>query len=89
MEEVSGGKIIKVPFQGGAPSITALLGGHIDVSFGYLAAGMSGSGTRPPELRHLLVNTRTLWLAVASTAMVLALLLWPYYLGLALRPLTG
>ncbi len=37
VEEVSGGKIIKVPFQGGAPSITALLGGHIDVSFGYLA----------------------------------------------------
>ena len=36
VEEVSGGKIIKVPFQGGAPSITALLGGHIDVSFGYL-----------------------------------------------------
>ena len=32
-----GGKITKVPFQGGAPSITALLGGHIDVSFGYLA----------------------------------------------------
>ncbi len=36
VEEVSGGQIIKVPFQGGAPSITALLGGHIDVSFGYL-----------------------------------------------------
>jgi tripartite-type tricarboxylate transporter receptor subunit TctC len=37
VEEVTGGKLIKVPFQGGAPSITALLGGHIDVSFGYLA----------------------------------------------------
>ncbi len=37
VEEVTGSKVIKVPFQGGAPSITALLGGHIDVSFGYLA----------------------------------------------------
>jgi hypothetical protein len=47
----------------------------LPVSFGYLAAGMSGSGTRPLELRYLLFNGRTLWLAVASTAMVLALLL--------------
>ena len=38
MEALSnGGKITKVPFQGGAPSITALLGGHVDISFGYLA----------------------------------------------------
>ena len=36
VEAVIGSKVIKVPFQGGAPSITALLGGHIDVSFGYL-----------------------------------------------------
>ncbi|MDQ8732888.1 tripartite tricarboxylate transporter substrate binding protein, partial [Bradyrhizobium sp. LHD-71] len=36
VEEITGSKVIKVPFQGGAPSITALLGGHIDVSFGYL-----------------------------------------------------
>ena len=35
MERISGGKITKVPFQGGAPSVTALLGGHIDVSFGF------------------------------------------------------
>ena len=32
-----GGKFTKVPFQGGAPSITALLGGHVDISFGYYA----------------------------------------------------
>ena len=35
MERIAGGKITKVPFQGGAPSITALLGGHIDISFGF------------------------------------------------------
>lgn len=38
LEAISGtGKFTKVPFQGGAPSITALLGGHIDISFGFLA----------------------------------------------------
>jgi putative tricarboxylic transport membrane protein len=34
-EQIAGAKVTKVPFQGGAPSITALLGGHIDVSFGF------------------------------------------------------
>lgn len=33
--KASGGALIHVPFQGGAPSITALLGGHVDISFGY------------------------------------------------------
>ncbi|MGE5511667.1 MAG: tripartite tricarboxylate transporter substrate binding protein [Bacteroidota bacterium] len=38
LEALSGtGKFTKVPFQGGAPSITALLGGHVDISFGYYA----------------------------------------------------
>ncbi|MBI4082259.1 MAG: tripartite tricarboxylate transporter substrate binding protein [Candidatus Lambdaproteobacteria bacterium] len=46
IEGLSGAKLIKVPFQGGAPAITALLGGHIDVAGvyyseyqGHLAAG--------------------------------------------------
>lgn len=29
-------EFIKVPFQGGAPSLQSLLGGHIDVSFGFV-----------------------------------------------------
>jgi tripartite-type tricarboxylate transporter receptor subunit TctC len=36
IEDAAGVKFNKVPFQGGAPAVTALLGNHIDVSFGYL-----------------------------------------------------
>jgi tripartite-type tricarboxylate transporter receptor subunit TctC len=37
IETATGAKFTKVPFQGSAPALVALLGGHIDVSFGYLA----------------------------------------------------
>ena len=37
IEALTGSKVIKVPFQGGAPGITALLGGHVDIATGYLA----------------------------------------------------
>jgi tripartite-type tricarboxylate transporter receptor subunit TctC len=37
IESASGAKFTRVPFQGSAPALVALLGGHIDVSFGYLA----------------------------------------------------
>lgn len=36
VEEISGAKFIKVPFQGGAPSIVSMLGGHIDVAGWFL-----------------------------------------------------
>jgi len=32
-----GSSLILVPFQGGTPSITALVGGHIDISFGFFS----------------------------------------------------
>jgi len=37
IESATSAKFTKVPFQGSAPALVALLGGHIDVSFGYLA----------------------------------------------------
>jgi tripartite-type tricarboxylate transporter receptor subunit TctC len=37
IEALTGSKVIKVPFQGGAPGITAILGGHVDIASGYLA----------------------------------------------------
>lgn len=36
VESASGAKFIKVPFQGGAPAIMALLGGHVDVAGYYM-----------------------------------------------------
>ena len=36
-EIAAGAKFVKVPFQGGAPGITALLGGHVDIATGFLA----------------------------------------------------
>lgn len=35
VEQVSGAKFLKVPFQGGAPSVTALLGGNVDIAVGF------------------------------------------------------
>ncbi|CAM3768495.1 tripartite tricarboxylate transporter substrate binding protein [Bordetella tumulicola] len=35
IEQVSGAKFLKVPFQGGAPSITAALGGNVDIALGF------------------------------------------------------
>ena len=37
IEDAGGAKFNKVPFQGGAPAVTSLLGNHIDISFGYLS----------------------------------------------------
>jgi tripartite-type tricarboxylate transporter receptor subunit TctC len=37
VEQASGAKFIKVPFQGGGPGIIALLGGHIDIAGWYYA----------------------------------------------------
>jgi tripartite-type tricarboxylate transporter receptor subunit TctC len=37
VEAVTGAKFVKVPFQGGAPGVTALVGGHVDVATGFLA----------------------------------------------------
>ena len=36
VEIYSGGKFIIVPFQGGQPGVTAMLGGHVDFATGYL-----------------------------------------------------
>jgi len=35
VEQVTGAKFLKVPFQGGAPSVTALLGGNVDIALGF------------------------------------------------------
>lgn len=50
IEGATGAKFNKVPFQGSAPALVALLGGHIDVSFGYLAdyRGYLASGDVKP-----------------------------------------
>lgn len=37
VEALGGMKLLKVPFQGGAPGMTALLGGHVDIATGFLA----------------------------------------------------
>jgi tripartite-type tricarboxylate transporter receptor subunit TctC len=37
VETATGARFVKVPFQGGAPGVTALLGGHVDVATGFLA----------------------------------------------------
>jgi tripartite-type tricarboxylate transporter receptor subunit TctC len=37
VEAATGAKLVKVPFQGGAPGITALVGGHVDIATGFLA----------------------------------------------------
>jgi putative tricarboxylic transport membrane protein len=37
VEMGTGAKLVKVPFQGGAPGVTAMLGGHVDVATAYYA----------------------------------------------------
>jgi tripartite-type tricarboxylate transporter receptor subunit TctC len=37
LEAASGGRFLRVPFQGGAPGITALLGNNVDLAFGFFA----------------------------------------------------
>jgi putative tricarboxylic transport membrane protein len=36
VEMATGARLVKVPFQGGAPGITALLGGHVEIATGFL-----------------------------------------------------
>jgi tripartite-type tricarboxylate transporter receptor subunit TctC len=35
LEQAAGGRFLRVPFQGGAPGITALLGNNVDLAFGF------------------------------------------------------
>ena len=37
VEMGTGAKLVKVPFQGGAPGVTAMLGGHVDIATAYYA----------------------------------------------------
>ena len=37
VEATTGAKFVKVPFQGGAPGVTALVGGHVDIATAFLA----------------------------------------------------
>ena len=37
LEQASGSRFLKVPFQGGGPGITALLGNNVDLAFGFFA----------------------------------------------------
>jgi putative tricarboxylic transport membrane protein len=37
VEARAGGKLVKVPFQGGAPGVTALLGNHVDIATGFFS----------------------------------------------------
>ena len=37
LEQVSGARFLKVPFQGGAPGVTAMLGGNVDVAIAFFA----------------------------------------------------
>jgi hypothetical protein len=45
----------------------------IPLSFGYLAARMTGGTARTGPISRLLLDSKSLWLAVASAAMILAL----------------
>lgn len=37
VEAATGAKFVKVPFQGGAPGVTALVGGHVDIGTAFLS----------------------------------------------------
>lgn len=37
VEAATGAKFVKVPFQGGAPGVTALVGGHVDIATAFLS----------------------------------------------------
>jgi tripartite-type tricarboxylate transporter receptor subunit TctC len=55
VEQASGAKFLKVPFQGGAPSITALLGNNVDVALGFYG-----------EIRSFLDSKKLVPVAVSS-----------------------
>lgn len=62
MEQVSGAKFLRVPFQGGAPGVTAMLGNNVDLAIAFfgevrshldakkVAAIAASSGERAPHL---------------------------------------
>ncbi len=84
LESESGAKFLRVPFQGGAPGIAALLGNNIDIGIGgevtsYLAAkklqpvAVSSMGRSPflpetPTLGETLGNKDVVWMATRWAA---------------------
>jgi tripartite-type tricarboxylate transporter receptor subunit TctC len=51
IERLSGAKFLRVPFQGGLPGITALLGGNVDLGIGFY--GEIRGQLEPGKLRHI------------------------------------
>lgn len=56
LEAAAGGRFLRVPFQGGAPGLTALLGNNVDLAFGFFG-----------EIRGHLQGNRVVPVAVTGT----------------------
>jgi tripartite-type tricarboxylate transporter receptor subunit TctC len=56
VKSLTGTQFTMVPFKGGAAAITALLGGHVDVSF--IANSLSGPHVKAGKLRMLLLTNK-------------------------------
>lgn len=84
IEALSGAKFLKVPFQGGAPGVTAMLGGHVDIASaffpeygGHLEAGKARALAVASEERHpAMPDVRTFNEALDATHLVW--LAWRY-----------
>ncbi|MDB5380355.1 MAG: Tripartite-type tricarboxylate transporter, receptor component TctC [Rubritepida sp.] len=67
LEAASGARFLRVPFQGGAPGITALLGNNVDLAFGFFAEVRSHLAADRLKAIAVTGRQRTLFLPDAPT----------------------
>ena len=56
-KDISGVQMVHIPYKGGGPAVTDLLGGQVDLLFDWITAGMPHINANPPKMRALAITS--------------------------------